>query len=208
MMTRVVILFVSFAFSLFGFSKTSFGQRPTISTWSGSDDITIRPLGMGSSSLNFNLHSSVITANSGPVQIRKEDDNTAVFEIEAPSEYEMVITMDYAPYLAKEGDSSIDQSIPMVFYMSYHNQNAANEIVAKKESIDLPAGITTITIPVNGKFAGIPLPSSSVFGGSLERHKSVVYLFVYGTLGPIRSVYAGEYNTQISINVNVAGETN
>lgn len=208
MTARSVILFTSLSFILFGFPRDSFGQRTTISTWSGSDDITIRSLGMGSSSLNFNQHSNRITANSGSIQIRKEEDNTAIFEIEAPSEFEIVINMDYTPYLAKEGDSSKEQLIPMVFYMAYNNQNAANEIVAKKESIDLPGGITSITIPVNSKFATSLLPSGSESGVSLERPKSVVYLFIFGTMGPIRSVSAGDYSTQISINVNVADEAN
>jgi hypothetical protein len=208
MMARIAILFISLSFILFGFPRDSFGQRTTISTWSGSADITIRSLGMGSSSLNFNQHSNRITANSGPVNIRKEDDNAAIFEIEAPSEFEIVINMDYTPYLAKEGDSSKEQSIPIVFHMAYNNLNAANEIVAKNESIDLIRGITSITIPVNNKFDANQLPSSWEYGVNSERPKSVVYLFIFGTLGPIGSVSAGDYSSRISINVNVAGETN
>lgn len=208
MTSRNIILCISLSFVLFAFTENSFGQQTTISTWSGSKDITIRSIGMGSSSLNFNQHSNMITANSGPIQIRKEDDNIAIFEIEAPSEFEIVINMDYAPYLAKEGDSSEQQSIPIAFFMAYNNQNAANEIVAKKESLDLTAGITGFTIPVNSRFIAGQLPSNGEFGANLERPKSVVYLFIYGTLGPIRSVSAGNYYSQISIHVNEAGGTN
>lgn len=208
MTARWLILFFSISLLFFGISRTSFAQRTTISTWSGSDDVTIRPVGMGFSSLNFNQHSNKITANSGPIHIRKEDDNIAIFEIEAPSECQISIDMDYTPYLKKEGNFSKDQSIPLVFYMAYHNQNAANETVAKKESIDLPSGITGITIPVNSKFVGTLLPSSSYYRVNSERPKSVVYLFVYGTLGPVRSVSAGDYSSQISIHVNVADEKN
>ena len=201
-----IILFFSFAFVFFGFSKVSFGQRTTISTWSGSDDITIRSVGMGYNSLNFNQYSNKITANSGTIHIRKEDDNTAIFEIEAPSEFQIAVNLNYTPHLIREGEFSTDRSIPMVLHMAYHNQNAVNETVAKKESIDLPSGITGITIPVNSKFLGTLSPSE--YGGSIERPKSVVYLFVYGTLGPIRSVSAGDYSSQISIHVNVADEKN
>lgn len=208
MTARSVILFSSLLFILFGFSKTSFGQRTTISTWSGSNEISIRSVGMNTSSLNFNQHSNMITANSGPIQIRKEDDNTAVFEIEAPSESEIVINMDYTPYLVKEEDFSQKQPIPIAFYMAYNNKNAANEIVAKKESVDLPTGITSITIPVNSRLIAGQLSSNGEFGANLESHRSIVYLFVYGTLGPIRSVSAGNYYSQISIHVNVAGGSN
>lgn len=201
-----IILFFFFVFLFFGFMTTSFGQRTTISTWSGSDDITIRSIGMGYNSLDFNQHASKITANSGSFHIRKEDDTVAIFEIEAPSEFQIAINLDYTPYMVKEGAFSTDRSIPMVLYMAYHNQNAANEIVAKKESIDLPSGITGITIPVNSRFIGSPSPSE--YGRNIERPKSVVYLFVYGTLGPIRSVSAGAYSSQISINVNRADEKN
>ncbi len=208
MTANSVIFFTSLLFVLFGFSRNSFGQRTTISTWSGSDEITIRSVGLGYSSLNFNQHSNMITANSGSIQIRKEDDNTAIFEIEAPSEFEIIIDMEYTPYVTREGGSSNDQSIPIVFYMAFNNHNAANEILAKKESIDLTEGITSITIPVNSRFIAGQLPSNGEFGANLERPKSVVYLFIYGTLGPIRSVSAGEYSTQISININVADGSN
>ena len=204
MMTRGVILFLSLAFSLLGFSKTSFGQRVTISTWSGSDDIIVRSVGMGENTLNFNKNLNVITANSGPIQIRKEDENTAIFAIEAPSEFEIAITMDYYPFLTRDEYSSIENSIPIVFYMSYNNQNAANEIDAKDESIDLIRGITSITIPVNSKFNSNQLTSDPVYAMQSEKPKSVVYLFIYGTLGPVGSVDAGNYDTQLSINVNEA----
>lgn len=202
------ILIFSFSFILFGFPGTSFGQRTTISTWSGSDDVTIRPIGVGYSSLNFNQRSNKITANSGAIYVRKEDENVAIFEIEAPSEFHLEINMDYTPYMAKEGDFSKGQSIPMSLYLAYNNQNAPNEIVAKKESIDLPVGVTSITIPVNSKYVDAFMASNSEYGMNFERPKSLVYLFVFGTLGPIRSVSAGNYHSQISINVNVAGGTN
>jgi hypothetical protein len=199
-----IILFFVFLFLFGGFSRIALGQRATISTWSGSDDITIRSVGMEYNRLNFNQHSNKITANSGTFHIRKEDNNAAIFEIVAPSEFQLAINLDYSQYLAKEGDFSTDGSIPIVLYMAYHNQNAPNETVAKKESIDLPSGTTGITIPVNSRFV-VPL-SRSEYGGNMERPKSVVYLFVFGTLGPIRSVTAGNYSSQISIHVNAADE--
>jgi hypothetical protein len=128
---------------------------------------------MGSSSLNFNQRANVITANSGPIKIRKEDENVAIFAIEAPSGIEIFINMDYSPYMTKAGDSSKEQSIPIVFSMAYNNMNAANEIVAKNESIDLMGGITSITIPVNSKFAATQLESSLKNGVKSESPKSV-----------------------------------
>jgi len=208
MMARYIFLLTFFSFNIFLFPRPLFGQRVTISTWSGSDDVTIHQIGTGSNSLNFNQHSNVITANSGPIKISKEDINTAIFAIEAPSEFEIVINMDYSPYLTKAGDSSKGQSIPIVFYLAYNNKDAANEIVAKNESIDLIKGITSMNIPVNPRFAANLSPSRSEYGRNSERPKSVVYLFIFGTLGPIGSVSAGDYSTQINLNVNVANEKN
>lgn len=205
---RIFFIF-SFSFLILGFSRISFGQQTSISTWSGSDDITIRSVGLGSSSLNFNQQSNKIIANSGTIYIRKEDDNTAIFEIEAPSELQLEINMNYTPYMAKEGDFSNGQSIPMSLNLAYNNQNAPNEIIAKNESIDLPIGVTSITIPANSKYVdAFMASSSSEYGMNFERPKSLVYLFVYGALGPIRSISAGNYLSEISIHVNVAGGTN
>ncbi|WP_289029492.1 hypothetical protein [uncultured Algoriphagus sp.] len=206
-MKRDVIFILFLAFTHIGFQGISFGQRTTISTWSGSDKIMIRSLEIGNNSLNFNVNSGVLTANSGLIHIGKEDNNSAVFEIEAPSDAEIVINMEYTPFLAKERDFTPDQSIPIVLYMSYNNQNAVNETIAKEESIDIPSGITSITIPVISQYTYALIPTSSEFGESMEMNKSIVYLFVYGTLGPVGSVSAGEYSAQISIHVNISGGT-
>ena len=206
-MKRNVIFILFLAFTHIGFQSISFGQRTTISTWSGSDEIMIRSLGIGNNSLNFNVNSGVLTANSGIIHIGKEDNNSAVFEIEAPSDAEIVINMEYTPFLAKERDSTTDQYIPVVLYMSYNNQNADNETIAMEGSIDIPSGITSITIPVNSKYAYAFIPSASEFIESIAMNKSIVYLFVYGTLGPVGRVSVGEYSAQISIHVNLSGET-
>lgn len=208
MKERTLFLFIFLCLNLTLFPRLLSGQRLTISTWSGSEDISIRPIGMGSNGLNFNQLARVITANSNPIQIRKEDTQAAIFAIEAPSESEIVITLDYYPYLSKIGDATKGHLIPISLNMAYNNHNVANEAIAKNESIDLKNGITSLTIPVDPKFIPGRLPIGNEYGSTSQRPKSVVYLFIFGTLGPVGSISAGEYTTQINLHVHMANEKN
>lgn len=190
-------------------SSASFGQRINFSTWTGSDDVTIRPVGANSSSLRFNDKEKVLKANMPAVVISKTDPQVAIFEIEAPTEFDISIDLDYPVFLYKDGNTSSTDMIPFVLNMSYSNQSLGNsgQIPAAATTQDVPAGFNSVTFPMYGSGAA-PLPPSPEFGGSGTRQKSKAYLFIYGAVGPIGTVSAGNYTAEVILNVNVSGGDN
>lgn len=204
---RSLTLFFVTASLIFACSGNVMGQRINFSLWSGSEDVVIQQVGVQNNGLRFNDKVSVIKANTPAIQIEKNDPHVAIFEIEAPSDLDITIAMDYVTFLANGGDVS-KGTIPLVLNMSYSNQNLSNETAAKNTSIDLPLGITSVSIPVVDRRSGPPLPPRPEFGGDYVKPKSKVYLFVYGTLGPIGQVNAGEYTGDVTISVYVEGGSN
>lgn len=204
---KVLKNILSFLILSVAFVSASFGQRINFSTWSGSDDVTIRSIGASMNGLRFNEKQKVLLANSPALTIGKEDPQVAIFEIEAPSELDITVDMDYPGFLALDGNLS-KGSIPFTLQMSYSNEGQPNEIAARNNSQDVPIGFNSVTFSVNGKSTGAPLPPSPEFGGSSARVKSKVYLFVYGSIGPIGSVSAGNYLAEVNLNVYVAGGDN
>ena len=192
---------------IFACSGNVLGQRINFSLWSGSEDVSIQSVGAQGNYLNFNDKVQVIKANSPAIQIEKHDSQVAIFEIEAPSDLDITIAMDYVSFLANGGDVS-KGSIPLVLNMAYSNINLPNENAANTNSIDLPLGITSVSIPVVDRRSGPPLPPRPEFGGDYVKPKSKVYLFIYGTLGPIGQVSAGAYTGEITISVYVEGGSN
>lgn len=197
---RIILIF--FVLLLTG-NSTVFGQRINFSTWTGSEEVRITAVGASLNSLNFNDKQKVLLAGSPAVVIEKADTQVAIFEIIAPSEFDITIELQSPSFLALDGDPS-KGTIPFSLQMSYSNQGLANEISALGSSMDVPLGFTSVTLPVNEIRTGIPLPPNPEFNGA-NRPKSTVYLFVYGTLGPIGQVSAGDYLGEVLINVYVAG---
>lgn len=184
-------------------NSTVFGQRINFSTWTGSEEVTIRSIGSVVSSLRFNEKQRVLLANTPAITIAKNDPQVAIFEIIAPSEFDITIELQSPSFLALDGDPS-KGTIPFSLQMSYSNQGLPNEISALESSLDVPLGFTSVTLPVNEIRTGIPLPPNPELTGA-NRPKSTVYLYVYGTLGPIGPVSAGDYLGEVLINVYVAG---
>lgn len=178
-------------------------QRINFSTWTGSEDVSIRSIGSVISSLRFNEKQQVLLANTPAIAIAKNDPQVAIFEIEAPSEFDITVELQAPNFLAKEGDPE-NGTIPFALQMSYSNQGLPNEIAALGSSMDVPLGFTSVTFPVHAGRRGVPLPPNPELYGN-ARPKSTVYLFVYGTLGPIGQVSAGNYIGEVLINVYVAG---
>lgn len=190
-------------------SSASFGQRINFSTWTGSDDVTIRPVGANSSSLRFNDKEKVLRAGMPQVAISKTDPQVAIFEIEAPTEFDITVDLTYPTVLHKDGNTSSTDMIPFVVNMSYSNLSPGNsgQIPDPATAQDVPAGFNSVTFPMYGSGTA-PLPPSPEFGGSGTRQKSKVFLFIYGAVGPIGTVSAGNYTAEVILNVNVSGGDN
>ena len=198
---RVVVLML-----LIGtLSMSVSAQRINFSTWSGSDDIVITPVGATSSSLRFNDKVPVIRANMPKIEIKKDDPQVAIFEITAPSEFDITIELDHLGFLSKDGDPD-KGTIPLILNMSYTNngQGNSNQVPNAQSAQDVPVGFNSVTLPVNPRSGGAPLPPTPEYGG-YTRPKSKVYVYIYGAIGPIGTVSAGDYTATVNLNVYVAG---
>ena len=184
-------------------SGEAIAQRINFSTWTGSEDVTIRSVGSVVSSLRFNEKQQVLLANTPAITIAKNDPQVAIFEIEASSEFDITVELQSPTFLAKDGDPA-KGTIPFALQMSYSNQGLPNDISALGSALDVPLGFTSVTFPVHVGRRGVPLPPNPELSGT-SRPKSTVYLYVYGTLGPIGQVSAGNYTAEVLINVYVAG---
>ena len=186
-------------------SQPVFAQRINFSTWTGSEDIVITPVGAASSSLRFNDKVPVIRANMPEVVINKDDPQVAIFEIAAPSEFDITIELDHLGFLAKDGDPD-KGTIPLTLNMAYTNngQGNSNQVPNAQSAQDVPVGFNSVTLPVNPRSGGAPLPPTPEYGG-YTRPKSKVYVYIYGAIGPIGTVSAGDYTATVNLNVYVAG---
>lgn len=186
-------------------TQPGFAQRINFSTWTGSEDIVITPVGATSSSLRFNDKEKVIRANMPKIEIKKDDPQAAIFEITAPTEFDITVELDHPGYLANGGDPN-KGTIPLVLNMSYTNngQGSSNQVPNPNSAQDVPVGFNSVTLPVNPRSGGAPLPPTPEYGG-YTRPKSKVYLYIYGAIGPIGTVSAGDYTATVNLNVYVAG---
>lgn len=195
-----LILFVTTA-------AASFGQRISFSQWTGSDDVTITPVGTTGNTMRFNDKQKVLTSNMPMVMIKKDDPQVAIFEIEAPTEFDVTVDLDYPVFLYKDGDATGTDMIPFSLFMAYTIQGRGNsgQIPNPANAQDVPFGFNSVTFPMYGEGMAAPLPPSPEFGGSGQRPKSKAYLFIYATFGPIGTVSSGNYTAEVVLNVNVSG---
>ncbi len=180
--------------------ENSFAQRINFSTWTGSDEITITST--GSSDLNFNYKQTIITANSPGVSINLSDAWAVAFQIQAPEGFDLTVEVNAPPILILDGaGAEQDKTIPFQIGIAYNNLLAGNEATAKSGAVQLPAEFFNVTFPVNRRNAGAPGPPPTPASGNYVRPKATAWLFVYGNLGPIGPVIAGQYRGDITIHV-------
>lgn len=200
---RVVVLLV-----LIGTLNTSvLAQRINFNTWTGSENITVTAVGTGLNSLNFNDKQKVLLAGSPAVVIGKTDPQVAIFEIEAPSEYDITVELDFPFFLYKDGIPTGDQKFPLALQLAYVNEAPPGFefLTGGATAQEVPAGFNSVTFPVNRRAAGAPLPPTPEYGG-YTRPKSKVYVYVYGSVGPIgQNISAGDYLGNVTLSVYVAG---
>ncbi|RIW15148.1 hypothetical protein D0X99_11935 [Algoriphagus lacus] len=183
------------------FSRESHAQRINFSTWTGSDDITITPV-LGSPNLNFNQKQANISVNSPAVTINLLDNQAVAFRIEAPEGFDLTVEVDAPAFLSLDGAGTVPQEqIPFRVGIAYNNMEAGNEMTAKAGAVQLPTGFYNVTFPVNRRVGGAPGPPPTPISGTDTLPKATAYLFIYGELGPIGPVNAGNYLGEININV-------
>jgi hypothetical protein len=173
-------------------------QRISFSTWTGSDDIVLNSV-MASPELSFNLKQPIITSGT-TVDINLVDNQAIAFRIEAPENFDLTVDVD-APMFLTFADDPL-KTIPFQVKLAYNNMLPGNELAGKAGAIELPLGFTNVTFPVNRRTSGAPSPPPTPLTGTEVRNKSTAYIYIYGTLGPVGTVPAGNYLAEITINVS------
>lgn len=195
----IVLLLAAYGGLLF--SGASHAQRINFSTWTGSDDISIIPV-LASPTLNFNQKQANISANSPAVTINLADNQSVAFRIEAPEGFDLTVEVDAPTLLSLDGTGNDpEEQIPFRIGIAYNNMEPGDEMTAKGGAVQLPIGFYNVTFPVNRRAAGAPGPPPTPVSGGDVRPKSTAYLFIFGELGPIGPVNAGQYLGDITINV-------
>jgi len=179
-------------------SQVSMAQRISFSTWTGSDDIVLNSV-MASPELSFNLKQPIITSGT-TVDINLVDNQAIAFRIEAPENFDLTVDVD-APMFLTFADDPL-KTIPFQVKLAYNNMLPGNELAGKAGAIELPLGFTNVTFPVNRRTSGAPSPPPTPLTGTEVRNKSTAYIYIYGTLGPVGTVPAGNYLAEITINVS------
>lgn len=180
--------------------NTGVAQRISFNTWTGSDDITILSPQGALPTLDFNQKKRALVPGSEAVTIDLVDNQAVIYEIEAPEGFDLTIDIS-----APTAFSLIDnptESIPFLLKVAYNNMEPLDEISGKLNSVELPAGFSSITFPVSRRSAGAPSAPPSPEDGAFTRPKAKAYLYLYGTFGPVGMVPAGRYEGEININVS------
>lgn len=178
-----------------------YAQRINFSTYTGSSDITITPM-MASPALNFNLKQANITVNGDPVAINLSDNQAVAFQIQAPEGFDITVEVDAPTVLGLDGTGTDpEETIPFQIGIAYNNLVAGDEMTAKSGAVTLPTGFVNVTFPINRRNSGAPGPPPTPISGDYVRPKATAWLFLFGTLGPIGNVNAGQYFGNITINV-------
>ncbi|MBC6367532.1 hypothetical protein DDT91_12090 [Algoriphagus sp. AK58] len=196
---RIGILLVSLG--VLWSSGNGFAQRINFSTWTGSDDIVITPV-LASPTLNFNQKQANISINSPAVTINLSDNQAVAFRIEAPDGFDLTVEVDAPTFLSLNGiGTDSEETVPFRIGMAYNNLLAGDEMSAKAGAVQLPVGFYNVSFPVSRRSAGAPGPPPTPVSGDYVRPKSTAWLFLYGELGPIGQVNAGQYLGDVTINV-------
>jgi len=198
---RLLLLVLGISASSWSLASPAMAQRINFSTWTGSDEITINPV-LANPNLDFNLKKAAISVNSPAVTINLLDNQSVGFQIQAPDGYDLTVEVDAPLFLSLDGvGTTAEEQVPFRLGIAYTNQAAVDEFAAKATAVELPLGFYNVTFPVNRRSAGAPGPPPTPSSGTYVRPKSTAWLFLYGELGPVGPVNAGNYFGDITINV-------
>lgn len=149
--------------------------------------------------LDFNLAAGVLVAGSNQtVQVNLLDDETVVLEIQAQADLDITVQMEIPSFLQLDASNVI----PVSLNWAYSNLGATDPITARAQAISIPSGFQTFTFPVIRKTTGTPGPPPTPSYHGYTAPVSTAYLFIYGTLGPVGNIQAGQYGGLINITVS------
>ena len=148
--------------------------------------------------LDFNDKTVVINPGvNQSVTIQLQDPQAAVLRIEGTANLDVTVVLDVPTTL----DLDPANKIPVQIRFAYSNLNPADEMTAKMEAVEVPAGFNTITFPIVRRTDGPPGPPPTPPQAGTTPPRKTAYLFVYGTLGPVGNVDAGLYEGTIQVTV-------
>lgn len=146
--------------------------------------------------LDFNDKQNIILRGSNDiVNIGLQDQEVAVLSINANEQLDITVLFDTPNKLELDKDNSI----PCHLRFAYSNLGAQDIATARAQAIEVPLGFNSITIPVHRRTMGAPGPPPTPEYQGYVAPVGKVYLFIYGTLGPVGNVDVGVYEGLINI---------
>ncbi|HMG14275.1 MAG TPA: hypothetical protein VK590_02440 [Saprospiraceae bacterium] len=149
--------------------------------------------------LDFNEKQPVILRGLNEiVNIGLQDEEVAVLSIDANEQLDITVLFDTPTKL------ELDQtnSIPCNLRFAYSNLGAPDIATARAQAIEVPYGFNSITIPVHRRTLGAPGPPPTPEYQGYVAPVGKVYIFIYGTLGPVGNVDVGVYEGLINLTVD------
>jgi hypothetical protein len=187
----MLTLLISFLIHFGSAQKIKFG------TYTGSVGITLTPNG----NLTFLDMGRIVLSNSNSTCTIAFSDNIPYITINGDATRDITITIT-APMYLTIGAGGAGKEIPFTCNFAYSNLGIADAATAKLSAVQVPAGFTAITLPMLKRTAGVPTPPPTPAHGGYTAPTATAYLFLYGKLGPVGNVNAGNYNGVINIDVN------
>lgn len=149
--------------------------------------------------LEFNAKQAVILSGSNDViTIGLQDQEAAVFSVEANQNLDITILLD-SPNLLELDPSN---QLPCSLRFAYSNMGAQDVESARAQAVEIPNGFNTITIPVLRRAINAPGPPPTPEYNGYVAPQGKVYIFVYGSVGPIGPVDVGVYQGTINVTVD------
>ncbi len=146
--------------------------------------------------LDFNDKQSIILRGSNDIiNIGLQDEEVAVLSIEANDQLDISILLDTPNKL------ELDQTNNIACHLrfAYSNLGAQDIATARSQAVEVPLGFNSITIPVHRRTMGAPGPPPTPEYQGYVAPVGKVYIFIYGSLGPVGNVNVGTYEGLINI---------
>jgi hypothetical protein len=156
----------------------------------------------GKSDLNFNEKNYLIEAGK-VVDVSLSDYAAAVITIDGQADREIALNLEAPLQLTLDASNSI----PFMPRMAYSNLGASAESQARATATELTSGSNSFTIPI---LRNNSAPAAMYAASDPARYAPPtgrVFLFLYGTLGPVpQNAAAGLYTGEINIHVSYASQ--
>lgn len=147
--------------------------------------------------LDFDEKEGGITSGS-VATIDLLDDMAAVITITGQADLDVTVSID-APVTLDLDD---DNKVPVSISYAYSNLGATDETTAKTLAVRVPAGFSSVTLPLVRRSSGPPGPPPTPDHVGYTPPSGTAYIFIFGTLGPVPlNAATGLYSGDINISV-------